>query len=177
MDLAEWADVGSSAFTALAAGAAWAAVAQGRRERRASETPELYIEVIEMVPSGEVLIHIGNHGGPVKKVTFGVVEGGKAAIGHPQPTSFMRRGETRILRTQLVGGDPASPAIGVVSGIDMSNRRIHAASVGGKTKRWRMGWLSWTPRSDQEVFRRFYPDAPDPADLPLVTYELKERDF
>lgn len=83
--MAEWVQVASAAFGAVAAGAAWAAVLQVVRERRERQKPDLYIEITETVPTGRIGVQIVNYGGPAKRVSFVVVEGEQALLGHPQP--------------------------------------------------------------------------------------------
>jgi hypothetical protein len=88
---ADWAQVGSAVFAAIAAGASWATVAQSRRERKRRETPDIHMRVLQQVPSGHINIHFANYGGAAKDVRFFVLESGQVAYGRCRPRGIWTR--------------------------------------------------------------------------------------
>lgn len=176
VDTAGWAELGSAAFTALAAGAAWAAVWQAGRERRESQRPALAVEVIAQLPSRELFVHISNEGGPARRALLVLVEGQVAHLGNVPPTSFVRSGESRRLKIDTQAAN-AEQATAVVIAFDMPGRWVYGTAANGEQHRWRVK-PSWRYRRDlsaEMIFRHFYPNAPDPLKLPKVGCSLVER--
>jgi hypothetical protein len=172
---ADWAQVGSALFAAVAAGASWATVAQARRERKRRETPDIHMRVIQRLPSNEVDIHVVNYGGPAKDVRFCVVESGQVAYGTLPPNGHIDPGEHRTLTTALVAADEKAPAIGYVAGFNLLGDRMFVSSLNGDERRWRFRrrFLPDRKTSDHDVLKAFYPDIGDITALPWVIYEVK----
>ncbi len=175
---ADYFQLGAAIFTAVAAAAAWAAVAQVSRERRAAQRPLLHIEVVTRVPSGETFINVFNEGGPAKMVRFIIIDSGKLCLGNVPPTSYLRRGEHRQIKLHLKAQEDS--AMAMIAGADLATRFIYARVPNGTERRWRL-WrrFPWGAQPDitmDAMLRAFYPNAPDVLELPTVGYELVQPD-
>jgi hypothetical protein len=171
-DLASWAAVAGAGLAAIAAAASWASVRQARRIFLANQMPDLELTILENLDTHQIKIHVENHGGgAARRTRFCVVEGDNAAYGFLPPTTILRGGEGRTLRTPMVGVADRS-AMGVVLCHDAAGR-VRAWSVGGEEKRWSLFW-PWNRRlSDEKVFQRFYPGV-DPFQRTMVRYEVEQ---
>jgi len=47
---------------------------------------------------------------------------------------------------------------------------LYARTTGGREKRWGARALKRNPRSVEEIFREFFPEMPDPANLRATTF-------
>ena len=175
---ADWFQLGAAVFTAVAAIAAWAAVAQVARDRRAAQKPELHIEVTYRVPSGDMFLNVFNEGGPAKMVRFIVIEGDAVCLGNLPPTAFLRRGEHPRDRPDLKAQSEA--AMAMIVGADLATRFVYARTPNGQERRWRIwGRFPWSPAPDvkmDSMLRTFFPDAPNMEELQTVSYELAPAD-
>ena len=172
---ADWAQVGSALFAAVAAGASWATVAQARRERKRRETPDIHMRVIQRMPSNEVDIHVVNYGGPAKDVRFCVIESGQMAYGTLPPNGHLDPNEHRTLTTGLVAADEKAPAIGYIAGFNLAGDRMFVSSLNGAERRWRFRRRLLPDRktTDEDVLKEFYPKIGDATDFEWVTYGVK----
>lgn len=170
--------LGAAVFTAVAAFAAWAAVAQVARERRAAQKPELHIEPTYQVPSGDMFLNVFNEGGPAKMVRFIVIEGDSVCLGNLPPTAFLRRGEHRRIKLHLKAQGEVAKAM--IVGADLATRFLYARVSNGRERRWRIwGRFPWSRDPDikmDSMLRTFFPDAPNVAELKIVGYELAPAD-
>jgi hypothetical protein len=174
LDAVDSAQIAAAVFTATAAGASWASVAQTRRERKEREKPDMHVEVLEVLPRGDVALSVSNMGGPAKLVTFAAVQGGKACLGHLPPSAFMRPGESRTLGLDLPP-DPDTKAVATVMCFDSRGHRLFAWSANNQRRSWRVrGFRSVGQKSADEIFESFYPGI-RPTRYELVGYKLGER--
>jgi hypothetical protein len=174
LDTSEWATVASTAFTALAAGAAWATVRQSARERREARIPALHVEVTEDLDSGAIGFHIENYGGDLAKlVSFVVVEGTQVAAGFLPPAAILRSGEGATMRTALASTG-SHQAKAVVICHDAAGRYVHAWDVTGQHKQWRRRRWPERPKGGEWILRKFYPGMSLDSLTP-VRHELRER--
>ena len=138
---------------------------------------DAYVEVAEVMPSGEVRLLIANYGGPAQRVIFGVVEGRVTALGMPPPASYMRSGESRLLALDLPANQDRQ-AVAVVTCFDLRGRHAYAFAAPGKQRRWRLRnpvTRRCNDISAHEMFLSLYPDSPSPANLDVVGHRLIER--
>lgn len=175
---ADWFQLGAAVFTAVAAFAAWGAVAQVARERRAAQKPELHIEPTYQVPSGDMFLNVFNEGGPAKMVRFIVIEGDSVCLGNLPPTAFLRRGEHRRIRLDLKAQSEA--AMAMIAGADLATRFLYTRVPNGQERRWRI-WrrFPWSRQPDiqmDSMLRTFFPGAPNVQELKIVGYQLAPAD-
>ena len=175
---ADWFQLGAAVFTAVAAFAAWAAVAQVARERRAAQKPELHIEPTYQIPSGDMFLNVFNEGGPAKMVRFIIIEGDSVCLGNLPPTAFLRRGEHRRIRLDLTVQTEA--AMAMIVGADLATRFLYARVPNGQERRCRIwGRFPWSRQPDikmDSMLRTFFPNAPNVEELKIVGYELAPAD-
>lgn len=174
MDAASWATVVTAAFAAVAAVASWASVAQTRRERIASETPDLHMEVIETLGQGTrgIRIQIVNSGGLAKRVRFAVVQGNQLAYGHPPPTPTFRPGESRIIESALTPS-AEKEVVAYVACFDARGKWFYFWPRIGDRRAYRVADLG-SAFNDDALMRELIPDF-NIAAMTMVTYETVER--
>ena len=161
LNTAEWAQVVSAAFTALAALAAWATVFRIGRDRRRSSWPELHVEVVVDVPGKEVRLSVLNLGGAAREVSIWGIVADFGFGGSTEPSTYWQPGERRTFRLHV------PPLAGVearvfVVGRDMAKRYIFVTTFGGATYRWR-----WRFRrlSTEKIWKRLFPGTPNPTEV------------
>ena len=169
MDVAEVTTVASTTFAAIAAIAAAVTAGLSYRQWNAGVTPGLSVDVALYQPSGKLYLTIVNHGGPAKKVSFAVIEGKQAAIGHLPPHGFLASGQAARLLLSM-DADAGTQQTAVAYGFDLTGDRVYAFAANGRSGRWRArsrGLLRRRPTDLRaaQILQRFYPDAPDPLTL------------
>lgn len=152
-------------FSAVAAGASWAAVAQTRRQWRRSEKPSLHGQGSYSQQNARVEFAIANSGpGIARGVGFAFVYGDAWVRGFPRtPTpGFLLGGEQTLIHIPVPQAGQSN-AQGVVTCQDSSGN-LHAWNLIGDHKEWkrekRWWWKPATDRSKSgiEVFAAFYPE-------------------
>ena len=158
MSIAEWAQLLSTAFAAVAAGAAWAVVVQDRRRQRTAADPRLSaaFESISgegIVPRQRIEFMNAGPGLAIGVIWFSVESG--TAYGGPV-VSHLGPGEKATLEVshgrRLFEGDRAD----FVYLARSTDGRLHAWSHHGDYLAVRPKPGQWP--SAQDAFRRFYPD-------------------
>jgi hypothetical protein len=138
------------------------------RQWSASTTPALSVDLALYQPSATTFMTIVNHGAPVKKVSFAVVEGQQACLSFLPPHGFLTAGERVRVQLGLDAAD-SNAQVAVVYGFDLQGRNVYAWAANGRSGRWRArsGWLLRRPTdlSAVQILQRFYPSAPDPMSL------------
>jgi hypothetical protein len=174
MSVADIATVATAGLAAVAAGASWATVLQTRRERLATQTPDLRLEVVEDLTSKQISVHIHNHGGPAMRIRFAVAVGGQLAYGHPAPTSTFRAGEGRVIATpiQTSGGVPAP---GFVAGWNTAGRKLYVFWTDSRKQTvYTQADLITSGSTDDALMKRVLPDF-NIKTMTLVRYDTTER--
>lgn len=175
---ADYFQLGAAVFTALAAFAAWATVAQAARDRRNSQRPVLHMELVTRLPSGDTFVNVFNEGGTAKLVRFIVLGEGVMCLGNVPPTAVLRRGEHRQIKLGLKSMD--DEPIAMVVGIDLNNRFVYARISNGTEHRWRVHrrfpWGKQPTRNMDDMLRSFFPDAGDVLALTTTPYWLVPLD-
>jgi hypothetical protein len=172
MSTADTTQVLSTVFAAVAAvgsaDAAWVIF----RQWTATSTPGVSVDVAKVFPKGTLYLNVVNYGGPVKKVSFAVIEGEQACMSFLPPHGFLGPGERSQLQLGLDGPtEPDAPddTVAVVYGFDLASRLVYAWAANGKADRWRARSTFWRRRptdlSAVQILQRFYPGAPDPTML------------
>ena len=168
MDAAEITQLASTVFAAVAALGAAATALLTYRQWSAGVTPALSVDVALYQPSGKLFLTIFNHGGPVKKVSFAVVEGKQATMGFLPPHSFLASGQAARLRLQL-DAEADTHQTAVVYGFDLTGHHVYAWAANGQSGRWPARSRRWRRRPTDltavQILQRFYPAAPDPMTL------------
>jgi hypothetical protein len=136
---AQWTAIVAAGFAAIAAGASWASVWQSRRERIDARTPDMHVEVQHAQDTDAVLVFIASNGGPAKGVYFLVVAGNMAILGHPEPSTLFRPGESRILQTTLQRS--AEPPVGFIACHDLAERHLYVWAATGERRVYRIKGL------------------------------------
>jgi hypothetical protein len=158
---AEWAEVLSAVFTAVAAGAAWATVFRFERDRRRSSWPDLHCELVVDMPHQQVRLTVVNYGGPAREVNIYGVAAGFGFMGTLEPSGYWQPGERRTFHVHM---PPAldDEAKVFVEGRDMAKRHLFVATIGGATYRWPL----WRARrlSAEREWRKLFPGSPNPLD-------------
>jgi hypothetical protein len=178
MHLGEATQVASTVFAAVAgvgsATAAWVIY----RQWRASSTPALSVDLVEVLPKGTIFLNVVNYGGPTKKVSFAVIEGEQACLSFLPPHGFLGPGDSR--QVQICVDSAGSQQAAVVYGFDLEGRYVHAWAANGTAQRWRARSSRWRRRptdlSAVSILQRFYPGAPDPTTLELKASVLMPPD-
>jgi hypothetical protein len=162
--------VTSTGFAAAAAIASWIAIRQTRRDFLATLQPDLEITVIENLDTGEIKIHLQNHGrAPARNVKFVVVQGQDATYGFLPPNATLAPGEGTMLSTPM-RSQSDQPSIAVAICND-ARGYVHAWKVDGQHKKWKLSRPWNRSLSDQKVFNSFYAGI-DPFALNLVRHEV-----
>lgn len=167
MTTADALQLASTAFAAVAAIGSAAAAWVMYRQWLGGRTPALSIDIAEVHPKRTLYLTVVNYGGPVKKVSFAVVEGRQACVSFLPPHGFLGPGERARMRLGLDSVDERT--IAVVYGFDLGGKNVYAWSANGHTGRWPARSRLWRRRptdlSAVQILQRFYPQAPDPTTL------------
>jgi hypothetical protein len=177
MHAAEAAQIASAAFTAVAAGASWAAVTQTRRQWRREREPELHLQITETRSGGQgrLELHIENSGGMAKAVSYAAASDIEACLGFVGPNLMLQSGDGVTIWTHLTPRPEGVPVKGVVIAWDRSSRYAHAWSDSGEHKHWRRrNWPTQRPKGGDWIFAQFFPDVPLTS-MPFVNSGIVER--
>jgi hypothetical protein len=169
----ETAAVISATASAVAALAAWAAVAHAVRWQRRAREPWLVISVSHFVGEGRIRVRIENTGGGAGQLaSFWVREGRYVCASGVPSAGVLGPGERVQLRPEMLWG--GSKYVEAVV-IGRFGRWIHAWDAGSRHKKWLLNraWRKLRPVSDEAIVHRFYPDAPPIDQLRPVTFELE----
>jgi hypothetical protein len=170
MSTADTTQVLSTAFAAVAAvgsaGAAWVM----HRQWTATSTPGVSVDVAKVFPKGTLYLNVVNYGGPVKKVSFVVIEGDQACMSFLPPHGFLGPGERVQLKLGLDSpNDAPDDSVAVAYGFDLASRFVYAWATNGKAERWPARSTFWRRRPTNlnavQILQRLYPQAPDPTKL------------
>jgi hypothetical protein len=153
--VAWWADASqaaSAAFTAVAAGAAWAAVNQGRRLWRSNLDPYVHAELVTNNRSGTTEMSIMNVGrGVAKGVMYALaVPGVGKAVGHLD-NGFMSSGATAHVHTELPRSDDPKGLVIYRTVEDTVWLMTAAGSSTGPRRRLSKGGSGWWRRSRRVI--------------------------
>jgi hypothetical protein len=173
---ADWGQVLSALFTAIAAFAAWVTVFRFERDRRRSSWPDLHVEYIVDIPGEQVRLTVINYGGPAREVrVFGLVAD-FGFLGYLEPSTYWQPGERRTFRVHMPPSRTEKAEV-MVEGRDMKKRYVFVATWGGATYRWRQ--RPWRKLSAQIIWQRLFPDSPIPLDAKHtpMRVELLEREI
>jgi hypothetical protein len=172
---AEWAQVTSALFTALAALAAWAAVFRIARDRRRSSWPDLHVELIVDKRRDEVRLTVVNYGGPAREVRVWGIFGDFGFGGYLEPSTYWQPGERRTFHLQVPPMRLEEVPI-FVEGRDMAKRYLFVGTYGGATYRWPL--RKATKLSAEAEWKKLFPDTPSPAEArhTPMDIELIERE-
>jgi hypothetical protein len=170
----EWAQVAAAAFTALTALAAFASVARVERDRWRRAIPEMHLEVLVDAVHNEVRMTAANLGGPARDVRVMGTLGEYGWLTPTPPTTYWRSGESRTYRLSVppIGG---LETLAFVEARDLRMKQLVVATAGGATYRWPLRKAK--KLSAAEEWRRLFPNAPSPLDVPNtpMAVELVER--
>jgi hypothetical protein len=173
---AEFAQVASTAFAAIATLVALLTVIRAERDRWDRRLPDFQVEPLRDMVADEARLTIVNYGGPAREVQIAGVEGEFGYFGVVPPTGQWRSGESRTIILSM----PARPASDVeattvIIARDLRLRYTIATTAGGNRERWKIG--KRTKMSAERVFAHFFPEAPGPLDVPKspVHMELADR--
>lgn len=177
LDVVDYAQLATAAFTAVAALAALFTVIRAERDRWDSRFPEFVVESLRDRTNNEARLTIVNYGGPAREVVIAGVEGEYGYAGLIPPSGHWRPGESRTVRLALPAAYAPEEIHVVVIARDLRKRYTLAATVGGARKRWRLH--PWRRMSTERVFRRLFPNQRGPLDVPKtpVHMDLVQRDW
>jgi hypothetical protein len=170
---AETAAVVSAFASAVAALAAWAAVAQAVRWQRRQREPWLTIDVSEMLGSGLIRVRIENTGGGVAQAAvFWVREGSEVCSSGIPPSGSLSPGGHIDFRPDLT---PSESRLAEAVVICRFGRWIHAWDAAGRHKKWLLNaaWRKLRKSSNEVIVHRFYPHAPLIDQLRLVGFTIE----
>ena len=168
-----------SIFTAISAGAAavaaiaaCAAVVLEHRARNREREPLLMISVAEILgQAGPQRITVENGGGGVAhEVFFIAVSGGCCALGGLPPTSTLGPGKRVVLDADY---PPGGSEVVTAMVVCRYRKYLIAWDAAGQRKRARLGRHSGPSKND--LFRHFYPDAPDVDQLRPAAYTVVDK--
>ena len=157
---ADWAQVTSAFFTAVAALAALATVVLLVRDRRRTSWPDLHVEVIVDKPDQEVRLTVVNYGGPAREVRLWGVVGAFGFGGNTEPSTFWQPGERRTFHLHVPPDAMPEESSIFVEGRDMAKRHVFVTTYGGATYRWPL--RKATKLSPRKEWERIFPDSPSP---------------
>ena len=171
-----WITLGTLAtalFSAIAAGAAWAAVRQTAVLNREAQRPLLHLSTTASAATGKVHAHIRNGGGGVARevMVFLMFEGQRDAMLQTLPPEGMLAPSAAI-RLELPWTTPeveGRDTLGLVLCTD-AHGDLFAWTGGGASRHWRARRLKSRPVSRLEVVRTFYPEVPDPERMEPATW-------
>jgi hypothetical protein len=171
-----WSTLGTLAtavFSAVAAGAAWAAVRQTAFLNREARRPLLHLSTTGTAATGTMHAHIRNGGGGVARevMIFLMFEGRPEAIlGALPPEGMLAPGAAIRLELPWSLADVGRRlALGAVVCTD-THGDLFSWTGGGASRHWRARRLKRHPVSNLEVVRSFFPDAPDPEQMVPATW-------
>lgn len=152
---AEWAQVGSALFTAIAASAALLTVKQGHRMMRAAVEPDLGIQVLGDVGNKRTHLVIANTGGGTTKGTaYQVVAGGERALGW-LGDGFLAPGDKVLVSPELPLDDDAEAQV-VYRTADESSWVV---TRDGRKRRFRKGRKGGATPGDH-LWKSMHPNVP-----------------
>jgi hypothetical protein len=169
----------STVFAAVAAVAAAITALVVYRQWAATVTPTPSVDTALHLPSRLFVLTVFNHGGPVKKVSFAVIEGNQACLGFLPPHAFLASGQNVRVKLQL---DPTEDTgqTAVAYGFDLAGRYVYAWAANGQSGRWpaRSRRLRRRPTdlTAAQILQRFYPGAADPMTLEVRASELMPQE-
>lgn len=174
MTAAEWTQVASTGFAALAALAALLTVLRAEADRRDRALPDLFVDAIDDLKRGEVRLTVVNYGGPAREVYVSGVHGPFGFHGLVGPTAYWRPGESRTI-VLAMPNLVSEETLTMVTGRDVRMRYLFARTVGGSARRWPLRQAKRLSKGD--VFAGFFPDSAGPLDVPNspVDMEVTER--
>ena len=155
----------SAVFAAIAAagsaGAAWVMY----RSWAAGVVPAVSLDLAES-PEGVLVLTIHNFGAPAKKLTYAVIEGTNICA-ESIPHGFLETGGRVRIKVDMPSA--GRTVIAVAYAFDLSARHFYAWAANGQSGRWRARhgrlWRKPTDATQQDILKRFYPQAPDHAEL------------
>jgi hypothetical protein len=176
MTTADWAQVASALFTALAAGAAFASVFRVERDRWRRTIPEFHIEVLADVPNDEMRMTVVNLAAPAREVRVMGTIGPFGFVHSTPPSTYWRSGESRTYRISMPLMTDAM-VYAFVEGRDLGKRQLAVATVGGAT--YRSPLRRAKKLSAAKEWQRLFPGQAGPLDVQYtpMAIELVERNL
>jgi hypothetical protein len=167
------ATLATAVFSAVAAGAAWAAVRQTAVLHREARRPLLHLSTTGSASTGKVHAHIRNGGGGVARevMVFLMIEGRREAmLQHLPPEGMLAPGAAiRLELPWTVADTEGRDALGLVLCTD-THGDLFAWTAGGASRHWRARRLKRRPVQRGEVIRSFFPEVPEPERMAPVTW-------